>query len=268
MTTTFAAQRRQFSGRTSNKVPEVDVCFWIVKILCLTVGASFAESVTAALGVGLDTTTVLFLAAFCGVLVFQLALDRHVPEAFWLTVTLAGALAGLLCQILTDEMRAAVSAGTVLLGLLLVAVLAAWRAQEHTLSLNSIRTPTRESFYWVAVLVSFALGAMARTWAMASLGWTPLGSVLLPAALCAVVLLARRGGVGLGVGLGAELIFWTGFTVTGPLGADLGDWSRAARSDGGLGLGTGMTTGLFLMTIMMVLAYRGSRERVPVGSDA
>jgi uncharacterized membrane-anchored protein len=262
MTTTFAAQRRQFSGRTSNKVPEVDVCFWIVKILCLTVGACFAESVTAALGVGLDTTTVLFLAAFCGVLVFQLALDRHVPEAFWLTVTLAGALAGLLCQILTDEMRVAVSAGTVLLGLLLVAVLAAWRAQEHTLSLNSIRTPTRESFYWVAVLVSFTLGAMARTWAMASLGWTPLGSVLLPAAVCGGVLLARRGGVG------AELIFWAAFTVTGPLGADLGDWSRAARSDGGLGLGTGMTTGLFLMTIMMVLAYHGSRDRVPVDPDA
>ncbi len=262
MTTTFAAQRRQFSGRTSNKVPEVDVCFWIVKILCLTVGSSFAESVTAGLGVGLDTTTVLFLAAFCGVLVFQLALDRHVPEAFWLTVTLAGALAGLLCQILTDEMRVAVSAGTVLLGLLLAAVLAAWRAQEHTLSLDSIRTPTRESFYWVAVLVSFALGAMARTWAMQSLGWTPLGSVLLPAAVCGVVLLARRGRIG------AELIFWTGFTLTGPLGADLGDWSRAARSDGGLGLGTGMTTGLFLLTIMMVLAYRGSRDRAPLEPGA
>jgi uncharacterized membrane-anchored protein len=263
MTTTFAAQRRQFSGPVANKVPEVDVCFWIIKILCLTVGASFAESVTAALGVGLDTTTALFLAAFCGVLVFQLTLDRHVPEAYWLTVTLAGALAGLICAILTDEMQVTVSAGTVLLGLLLAAVLAAWRAQEHTLSLDSIRTPTRESFYWVAVLVSFALGAMARNWAMQALGWSPLGSVLLPAAVCGVVLLAWRRS-----GAGAELCFWIAFTVTGPLGADLGDWARAARSDGGLGLGTGTTTGLFLLTIMIALAYRGSRDRVPVDPDA
>jgi uncharacterized membrane-anchored protein len=262
MTTTLAAQRRQFSGPAANKVPEVDVCFWIVKVLCLTVGASFAESVGSGLGVGLDATTALFLAAFCGVLVFQLTLDRHVPEAYWLTVTLAGALAGLICQILTDEMAVALPAGTVLLALLLAAVLAAWRAQEHTLSLNSIRTPGRESFHWVAVLVSFALGTMIRNWAMQVLGWSPLGSVLLAAAVCAVVLLARRNGAGV------ELCFWTAFTVTGPLGADLGDWSRAARSDGGLGLGTGLTTGLFLMIITMVVAYRSSRDRAAVDPDS
>jgi uncharacterized membrane-anchored protein len=171
-----------------------------------------------------------------------------------LTVTLAGTVAGSFSQILTDEMQVTVQAGSVLLALLLVGVLAAWRAQEHTLALDSIRSLTRESFYWVAVLISFALGATVRAWAMQSHGWSPFASLLLPAAACAAVLVAGR------IGAGTAVTFWTAFTLTGPLGADLGDWSRADRSEGGLGLGTGATTGLFLVIIVIVLAYRNSRE--------
>jgi uncharacterized membrane-anchored protein len=254
MTTTLAAQRRQHSGPSPNKIPEVDVFFWIAKILCLGVGAGFADSVTAALGLGLDATTALFLVAFCAVLVFQLLLERHVPEAYWLTVTVAATLGGLVWAILTEEMQVSVRAGTVLLTLLLVAVLAAWRAQEHTLSLRSIRTPARESFYWVAVLVSFMLAAAVRDATMQALDWPLLSAVALQAALCAAVLVAwRRGADGV-------VAFWAAFTLTGALGADLGDWARAAHSAGGLGLGAELTSGLFLAIILLTSAYRSSRR--------
>jgi uncharacterized membrane-anchored protein len=36
-----------------NKVPEVTVYFWVIKILCTTVGESFADYINETLGFGL-----------------------------------------------------------------------------------------------------------------------------------------------------------------------------------------------------------------------
>ena len=46
-----------------NKVPEVTVYFWIIKILCTTVGESFADYINETLGFGLTNTTLVFSAA-------------------------------------------------------------------------------------------------------------------------------------------------------------------------------------------------------------
>ena len=50
-----------------NKVPEVTVYFWIIKILCTTVGESFADYVNETLGFGLTNTT-MFLVALTSIL--------------------------------------------------------------------------------------------------------------------------------------------------------------------------------------------------------
>src|SRR5581483_5178045 len=102
MTTTFAARRHR-PGSVLEKLPEVDVFFWIVKILCPTVGATFADAVSGVAGVGSQTTAVIFLAAFGATLLFQLSLARYVPEAYWLTVTMAGAFATCFVTVLTDN---------------------------------------------------------------------------------------------------------------------------------------------------------------------
>src|SRR5689334_1559080 len=54
-----------------NKVPEVTVYFWIIKILCTTVGESFADYINETLGFGLTNTTLLFGAALAVALVAQ-----------------------------------------------------------------------------------------------------------------------------------------------------------------------------------------------------
>jgi len=71
-----------------NKVPEVTVYFWIIKILCTTVGESFADYVNETLGFGLTNTTLLFSAALAVALVAQFRLDRYVPGTYWLAVVL------------------------------------------------------------------------------------------------------------------------------------------------------------------------------------
>src|SRR3954465_13055799 len=85
-----------------NKVPEVTVYFWIIKILCTTVGESFADYINETLGFGLRNTTVLFGVAVVGALVVQFRLRRYVPAFYWLSVVLISVEGTLLTDNLTD----------------------------------------------------------------------------------------------------------------------------------------------------------------------
>ena len=66
--TTTVTQPGATGSRLLNKVPEVTVWFWIIKILCTTVGESFADYINTTLGFGLTNTMLLFTAVFAVVL--------------------------------------------------------------------------------------------------------------------------------------------------------------------------------------------------------
>ncbi|PZS36674.1 MAG: hypothetical protein DLM59_00660 [Pseudonocardiales bacterium] len=232
-----------------NKVPEVTAYFWIIKILCTTVGESFADYINATLGVGLTDTTIIFSAALVAVLVAQFRLRRYVPGVYWAAVVLISVVGTLLTDILTDGLGVPLWLSTTVFSVVLAAVFGIWYARERTLSIHSIVTTPRESFYWLTVLVTFALGTAAGDWTLELTGWGPGPSVLLPAGLIAAVFVAWR------LGAGPVLTFWLAYILTRPLGANLGDFLGSPRSDGGLGLGTLWTSVLFLTTILVVVAY-------------
>ena len=110
-------------------------------------------------------------------------------------------------------------------------------------------TTPREAFYWLTVLVTFALGTAVGDWTLELTGWNPGPSVLLPLGLIAAVFVAWR------LGAGPVLSFWLAYILTRPLGANLGDYLGSAPADGGLGLGTLGTSILFLATILAVVIY-------------
>ena len=100
MTTTDAVTSR--SRQMLNKVPEVTVYFWIIKILCTTVGESFADYINETLGFGLTKTTILFSVGLIIALVAQFRLRRYVPGVYWLVVVLISVVGTLLTDNLTD----------------------------------------------------------------------------------------------------------------------------------------------------------------------
>src|SRR3954466_12743699 len=89
-------------SRMLNKVPEVTAYFWIIKILCTTVGESFADYINETLGFGLTNTTLVFSAALAIALVAQFRLRRYVPGVYWLAVVLISVVGTLLTDNLTD----------------------------------------------------------------------------------------------------------------------------------------------------------------------
>ena len=241
--------------RMLNKVPEVTVYFWIVKILCTTVGESFADYINETLGFGLTNTTLAFSAALVVALVAQFRLRRYVPAVYWLNVVLISVVGTLLTDNLTDARGVPLWVSTSVFAAALAIVFGVWYARERTLSIHSIVTTPREAFYWLTVLVTFALGTAAGDWTLELTGWTPGRSVLLPAGLIAAVFVARR------LGAGPVLCFWLAYILTRPLGANIGDYLASSRADGGQNLGTLGTSVLFLSVILLVVMYLSVTKR-------
>jgi uncharacterized membrane-anchored protein len=233
-----------------NKVPEVTAYFWIIKILCTTVGESFADYINETLGFGLTNTTTLFGVAFAVTLFFQFRFNRYVPGVYWLTVVLVSVFGTLVTDNLTDGHNVPLWFSTLLFSVLLAIVFSVWYARERTLSIHTIVTTSREAWYWTAVLVTFALGTAVGDWTIELTGWSPGQSVLLPLALIVGILVTWRLGV-----TGPVLSFWVAYILTRPLGANIGDFLASPKADGGLALGTLVTSVLFLGTIVAVVVF-------------
>jgi uncharacterized membrane-anchored protein len=191
----------------------------------------------------------VFSVALAIVMVVQFRLDRYVPGVYWLAVVLISVVGTLLTDNLTDARGVPLWISSTVFAVLLAAVFAIWYARERTLSIHSLNTRQREGWYWLVVLVTFALGTAVGDWTLELTGWSPGASILLPAGLIAAVFVAWR------LGAGPVLSFWLAYILTRPLGANIGDFLSSGHSDGGMGLGTMWTSVLFLATILGVVIY-------------
>jgi uncharacterized membrane-anchored protein len=249
-----------------NKVPEVTAFFWIIKILSTTVGETFADFLSG-LGLDLSGTTVVMTVALVAVLGWQFRTRRYVPGVYWLTVVLVSVVGTLVTDNLTDALGVPLELSAAVFAVALAATFAVWYRVERTLSIHSIVTVRREAFYWLAVLLTFALGTAAG-----DLVDERLGVGYWPTALVVALLIAAVAAGHLVFGANAVLTFWIAYVLTRPLGASLGDGLAQPRADGGLGLGTTWTSLLFLAAILGVVAYLSvtgrdrTEARVPVRS--
>lgn len=255
MTTTTAAPRVSVvNRRVLNKVPEVTIFFWIIKILCTTVGESAADFLNFNLNWGLTTTSVVTGVLLAVVLAVQMGLARYVAGVYWLTVALVSVFGTLVTDNLTDNLGVPLETSTIVFSVLLALVFLAWYASEKTLSIHSIFTRRREAFYWLAILVTFALGTAAGDLVSEGLGVGYFKTGLLCAGLIGVITIAWR------LGMDAVLAFWLAYILTRPLGASLGDFLAQPTDNGGLGLGVTITSVIFLSAILIAVIYLSIRK--------
>jgi uncharacterized membrane-anchored protein len=244
-----------------NKVPQVTIWFWVIKVLSTTVGETVADFLSG-LGLGLQGTTVVMSVALVAALAWQFRTRAYVPAVYWLTVVLVSVVGTLVTDNLTDALGVPLELSTAVFAVALAATFAVWYRAERTLSIHSIVTVRREAFYWLAVLVTFALGT-----AVGDLVDERLGVGYWPTALVVALLLAAVTAGHLVLGANAVLTFWIAYVLTRPLGASLGDGLAQPHADGGLELGTTWTSVLFLAAILAVVTSlsvtRYDQDRVP-----
>ena len=233
-----------------NKVPEVTLYFWLIKVLCTTVGETASDYLAGNLNLGLTKTTFITGALLVVALGFQFRLRKYVPGVYWLGIVLISVVGTQITDNLTDNFGVSLVTTTVVFSIALAVVFAVWYGSERTLSIHTIYTTRREAFYWLAVLFTFALGTAAGDLTAERLSVGYAWSAVLFAAVIAAVAFAHYR-----FRLNAVLAFWIAYILTRPLGASLGDLLSQARADGGLGLGTTVTSVIFLLAILLVVVY-------------
>jgi uncharacterized membrane-anchored protein len=233
-----------------NKVPEVTLYFWIIKVLATTVGETAADYLNVNLKLGLTYTTFVMTGILLVALFFQFRLRLYVPGIYWLAVVLISIVGTLITDNLTDNFGISLVTTTIAFSIALALTFAAWYASEKTLSIHTIVTTKREAFYWATVLFTFALGTAAGDLTAERLAVGYWKSALIFGGLIALIFFAHRV-----LGVNAILAFWIAYILTRPLGASIGDFLSQPRADGGLGLGTTVTSAIFLLAILAVVVF-------------
>ncbi len=242
-------QARKLSDRhpIAAKVPEITIVFWVIKVLTTGMGESMSDfmgqhSVPIAGAVG--------ILGFAFALWLQLRTPEYRAPVYWFAVMMVAVFGTMAADGVHDGASIPYAVTTPIFAAVVAAVFFFWQRSEGTLSIHSITTRRRESYYWAAVLATFALGTAAGDLTAMSLNFGFLGSAVLFAVLIAIPALAWWRGK-----LNPIAAFWTAYVITRPLGASLADWLSKPHSATGLGLGDGTVSALALGVFVLLVAY-------------
>ncbi|PZV38639.1 hypothetical protein [Mesorhizobium kowhaii] len=233
-----------------NRVPDVTVDFWLIKLMAVTMGETAADYLAVYLGLGLTVTSLIMTGVLIAALVLQFAQKRYVPWAYWLAVVLISVVGTLITDNLVDNFGVRLQTTTIAFSVALAATFAVWYASERTLSIHTIVTTRREIFYWLAILFTFSLGTAAGDLVAESFDMGYLTSGLLFGGVIALIALAYYL-----LHLDGILAFWLAYILTRPLGASFGDLLSQPVEQGGLGFGTIFTSLIFLGCIIALVLY-------------
>ncbi|GGR17875.1 COG4705 family protein [Deinococcus ruber] len=242
-----------------SKVPEVTALFWVIKVLTTGMGEAAADFLGQQ---GLWLAAGIGGVGLVAALVWQFRATHYQPLTYWSTVSWVAVFGTVAADVVGHNgLDLPLTVTTTGYAVGVVAVFFFWYRTEHTLSVHSISTPRREAFYWLTVLLSFALGTAAGDLTAFVLGLGFATSAVMFAAAIAVpwVLYRRRL-------IGEVPAFWSAYVLTRPLGASVADW-LGKGSPRGLGLGDGVVT-LGALALIALLVGQLIRSRAHVQTDA
>lgn len=251
------------NNKVLNRVPEITMFFWIIKVLATTVGETAADFLAINLNLGLTNTSYVMGGLLILALLVQfIVIKKYVPASYWIAVVLMSIVGTLITDNLVDNLGVSLETTTILFSIALAMIFVLWYYSEKTLSVHTIYTARRELFYWAAILFTFALGTAS--------GDLLAEGLALGYGTSAVIFLAVIGLIAAAhfyLKLDAILAFWLAYILTRPLGASIGDLLSQAPVDGGLGLGTVITSAIFLTAILGLVIYLSltRKDQTPVG---
>lgn len=233
-----------------NRVPKVTLDFWLIKLMAVTMGETAADYLAVNLGLGLSLTSFIMGGIMILALIAQFAKRRYVPWSYWLAVVLISIVGTLVTDNLVDNFGIALTTTTAVFTVALAVTFLVWFAKERTLSIHAVFTFQREGFYWLAILLTFALGTAAGDLVAEVYGLGYLATGI----LFGMIILSLALGYFF-LNLDPILGFWLAYIFTRPLGASFGDLLSQPGEYGGLGFGTIITSALFLAAIAAIVVY-------------
>lgn len=240
-----------------NKLPQITLAFWVMKICATTLGETAGDLLSMTLDVGYAVSSLILIGLFLVALSGQLMSRRYVPALYW-TVILATSTAGTTMSDFMDRtLGLGYASGSAILICLLLAVLGLWRLSEKSLAVDNIVSRRGELFYWGAILVSNTLGTALGDYLADDSGLGFAGGALLIGSLIAVVALAKQF-----TRISSVALFWIAFVLTRPFGATLGDFLTKTHDKGGLDFGTVGSSAILagVLVVLVIFAMRAERR--------
>lgn len=233
-----------------NKVAQVTLSFWIIKICATTLGETAGDLLSMTMNVGYGLSSVILVGLFLVSVVAQLMTSSFHPVLYW-TVILTTSTAGTTMSDYMDRtLGLGYAKGSLILVTCLATVLAVWRFSEKSLSVSNIQTTKAELFYWVAILFSNTLGTALGDFLADDSGLGFLGGAALIGGIIAVIALAYYV-----TRLNRVMLFWLAFVLTRPFGATFGDLLTKPLAKGGLGFGTIGSSAILSILLVAFVTY-------------
>ena len=242
--------------KITNKLPEITLLFWIMKIAATTLGETAGDLFSMTLNIGYAISSIFLFGIFVVALITQLRSKKYNPALYW-TVILATSTAGTTISDFMDRtLGLGYAMGTSILLSTLLAILGMWYFSEKSLSVTNIKTKKVEVFYWLAILVSNTLGTALGDFLAHNSGLGFTGGALLVGALITITVVARYF-----TKISPVILFWVAFILTRPFGATIGDLLTKNPNDGGLGFGTIGSSAVLLSILIIFILYTFNKEK-------
>jgi uncharacterized membrane-anchored protein len=237
-----------------NKVPEVTLVFWIIKIAATTLGETGGDTVTMTLNWGYLAGTALFLAALVLLVSLQIVAERFHPFLYWAAIIASTTFGTTMADFADRSLGVGYTGGSTLLLTLLLVTLGLWYWSSGSIAVETVSTPKAETFYWAAITFSQTLGTALGDWMADSTGLGYEGGAVVFGAALAIVAAAYYW-----TSISRVTLFWAAFILTRPLGATVGDFLDKPVHDGGLALSRPLASAIlaiFILGCLLVLPQR------------
>ncbi len=232
-----------------NKIAEITLLFWFMKIVATTLGETLGDYLSMTLGLGYDMGIAITLSFFILILFIQVYFNKYVPLIFWLVIIATTTLGTEISDYIDRTLQLGYTGGTFILASLLALILAAWYYKFKNLKVYPIANPTKEIYFWLAVLLSNSLGTAFGDFLGDVGGLSYLQGALVTASIILIIL-----GLHYYTRINEVALFWIAFIFTRPFGATFGDFLTKPMSKGGLDLGT-LNATLVAVLVMGGLIY-------------
>ncbi|MDD2338564.1 MAG: hypothetical protein PHD01_18565 [Geobacteraceae bacterium] len=238
--------------RTLNKIPEVTLIFWIIKIAATTLGETGGDAVSMSMHLGYLVGTVIFTSIFLVAVAAQIKAKGFHPFLYWTTIIATTTVGTTLADFADRSLGIGYAGGTSLLFTLLMASLYIWYRSLGSVSINTISSPKAEMFYWMTIMFSQTLGTALGDWTADTAGLGYGGGALVFSLLLGLVVAAYYW-----TNISRTLVFWAAFILTRPLGAVVGDLLDKPLSAGGLALSRySASVALFAFMLTCILLFK------------
>ena len=243
-----------------NKLPQITLGFWVMKICATTLGETAGDLLSMTLNIGYVVSSIILFSVFLATLTGQLLSKKYHPLLYWMVILATSTAGTTMSDCMDRTLELGYAKGSLVLISLLGITLAAWRLTEKSLSVEHIRTRRAEMFYWTAILFSNTLGTALGDFLADDSGLGFAGGALLIGSLLAVVTAAYYF-----TPISRVALFWLAFVLTRPFGATVGDVLTKTPAKGGLGFGTIGSSAVLagILGVAIVLATVRQRQQAP-----